>query len=173
MQSSVSFDSEPPHRARSSVPIVPVLTVTLTRPEVATFSDATEWVSLLNANQRDTPLVPFFSFAMPLAADESRRCGHFAYANLEVSRVAGTGTTEDSPVPTPLGRCTSALAGRFPGHCRARGVSRSARRRSQRAAFARPSGRSRYRAARARKSCSWRRSSRRAGHRSSAPLPPC
>jgi hypothetical protein len=57
---------------------------------------ATEWLSMLNANEGDTPLVPFFSFAMPLVADESRRCGHFVYADLEVSRA------EDSPgLPFP------------------------------------------------------------------------
>jgi hypothetical protein len=71
-------------------------------------SVATEWVSLINSNENDTRVIPFFSFGMPLEADESGRCGSFAYADLEVSNAVSTGMPVDSPGDP------------FPSHCTVR-----------------------------------------------------
>jgi hypothetical protein len=72
---------------------------------------ATEWVSLSNSNELDTRAVPFFSFGMPLSADESQRCGRFIYADLEVSNAVSTGMPVDSP------------GNPFPSHCTERDLS--------------------------------------------------
>ena len=72
---------------------------------------ATEWVSLINSSELDTPVIPFFSFGMPLAAEESQRCGHFVYADLEVSNAADMGTPVDNPGDP------------FPSHCTVRNLS--------------------------------------------------
>jgi hypothetical protein len=72
---------------------------------------ATEWVSAINANQSDTPFVPFLSFGMPLTVDENQRCGRFVYADHEVSNNADLGTPIDSPGDP------------FPTHCSVRFLS--------------------------------------------------
>jgi hypothetical protein len=107
-------------------------------PDVATFSDRrdpeilsqatvnttsakgqalAEWLVIagantsINANELYTLAVAFFSFGMPLGADESRRCGNFAYADLEVSNATSTGMPVDNPGEP------------FPSHCTVRDLS--------------------------------------------------
>jgi hypothetical protein len=69
---------------------------------------ATEWMTVVNANENNGTAVEYLSFNTPLTVAETMKCGRVVYTDLHVSNASDMGTPEDSPGDP------------FPTHCAVR-----------------------------------------------------